>query len=66
MNIIISITANSRAAVDRFSPTMRARMTTDRISTHLKALRAAPFSVCSTLYICAVASTMVPLAISEG
>ena len=66
MNIIMTMTRNSSAAVERFSPQMRANIAIERPITHLKAFLSAPLSVCNTLYICAVASTMVPLAISDG
>ena len=66
MNIIRTMTAKSRAAVDRFSIPIRNVVGTSIMRIYLIALRSAPVSRCMALRICAVTSTIVPLAISDG
>ena len=56
----------SNIAVDKFSNPISGMMKAQTISTYLNARLSAPFSVCMALRICATASTIVPLAISEG
>ena len=66
MNIIRKMTAQSRAAVDRFSMPMRKAVGNNTARIYPNALRSAPFSRCIALRICAVTKTIVPLAISDG
>ena len=66
MNIISTTTAKSRAAVERFSIPIRKVVGTSINKIYLKAGRSAPDSRCMALRICAVISTIVPLAISDG
>ena len=66
MIIMRYTTEHSRAAVDRFSTIIRKAMGATMHRMYLKAFLSAPFSRCMALRIWAVASTMVPLAISDG
>ena len=66
ITIIISTTVHSRTAVERFSSIIKKAIGTARNNMKLNALRSAPCSPCIALRICASASIMVPLAISEG
>ena len=62
----MNMTMQSNNAVDRFSTMISGTMKKHTVSMYLNAILSAPSSVCNALNICAVASTMVPLAISEG
>ena len=66
IHIIISTTAPSSAAVERFSNPMRTMKPPLTVMMNLNALLSTPVSVCIALSIVATASTTAPLAISEG
>ncbi len=66
MIIIMTRTAPSSTAVEKFSFAISTMKMAEVHNTYLKAFLSAPLSVCMALNICAVASTSVPFAISEG
>ena len=66
INIMMITVRNKSAAVERFSMAMRKMMGSDTNRIYLNARRSAPSMVCMALRICAVTSTIVPFAISEG
>ena len=66
MNIMTKTVAKSRAAVERFSVTMRAQVRQVAKRMIFMALLSAPFSVCPKERMSATKRTRAPLAISEG
>ena len=57
---------HSNTAVDKFSAMISGMMKKHTLRMYFMACLSAPWSVCMALRICAVARTIVPLAISEG
>jgi hypothetical protein len=66
MTIIIKTTASINAAVEKFSGKISAMSGSDVPRIYLVALGCAPSDVCNCERMCAVASTIVPFAISDG